>query len=74
MSSSKSIQEKIEDFDKKTDQYLTQYLKNNEIIERKITEAENAKTEEERKKLITEFSEKNQNYSILKMLKKIKGL
>lgn len=55
MSSSKSIEEKIEDFDKKTDQYLKQYLKNIEIIERKMTEAENAKTEEERKKLITEI-------------------
>ena len=33
MSSSKSIEEKIEDFDKKTDQYLKQYLNNIEIIE-----------------------------------------
>jgi len=55
MSSSKSIEEKIEDFDKKTDQYLKQYLKNNEIIEKKITEAENAKTQEEKEKLITEI-------------------
>ena len=77
MSSRKSIEEKIDDFDKKTDQYLRQYIKNNEAIERKLTQAENAKTEEERKKLITEIEgsmEYNKQFkkAALKNLKKYK--
>ena len=62
---------------KKTDQYLKQYIKNNEVIERKLIQAENAKTEEERKKLITEIEgamEYNKQFkkAALKSLKKYK--
>ena len=63
MNSSK-IHEKIENFDKKTDDYLNQYLKNNKVIEQLLDKAEKSDGEEKQKliKQIEKAMEFNKSY------------
>jgi hypothetical protein len=47
--SSTNIHDKIKNFDKKTDDYLKQYLKNNETIKKLLEKAEKSSGEEKQK-------------------------
>ena len=62
--SSTKIHKKIENFDKKTDNYLNQYLKNNKVIEQLLDKAEKSEGEDKQKliKQIERAMEFNKSY------------